>query len=59
MGEAYNTLKARLADYTHLQQAGSLLSWDQETYMPAGAGRVALHNAATAIQAFPGGAGSV
>ncbi|MCL4506672.1 MAG: carboxypeptidase M32 [Chloroflexi bacterium] len=37
MGEAYNALKARLADYTHLQQAGSLLSWDQETYMPAGA----------------------
>jgi len=37
MGEAYNALKARLADYTHFDQAASLLSWDQETYMPAGA----------------------
>jgi carboxypeptidase Taq len=36
MGEAFNNLKARLADYSHLQQVGALLSWDQETYMPAG-----------------------
>lgn len=37
MGEAFNALKERLADYTHLSQAESLLSWDQETYMPTGA----------------------
>ena len=37
MGEAFNALKTRLADYTHFQQAESLLSWDQETYMPPGA----------------------
>jgi carboxypeptidase Taq len=37
MGEQFDALRARLADYTHLQQTGALLSWDQETYMPPGA----------------------
>ncbi|HEY3291596.1 MAG TPA: carboxypeptidase M32 [Anaerolineae bacterium] len=37
MSEAFDALKARLADYSHLQQAESLLSWDEETNMPVGA----------------------
>ncbi|HEY3289338.1 MAG TPA: carboxypeptidase M32, partial [Anaerolineae bacterium] len=37
MGETFDALKARLADYSHLHQAESLLSWDEETNMPVGA----------------------
>ncbi len=37
MSDAFNALKERLADFTHLNQAESVLSWDQETYMPEGA----------------------
>lgn len=35
--EALDALKGRLADIANLEQAMSLLSWDQETQMPPGA----------------------
>lgn len=37
MGTNYDALKARLADISNLHQTGSLLHWDQQTYMPPGA----------------------
>jgi carboxypeptidase Taq len=35
--EALIALRTRLEDIVALQQAGALLGWDQQTYMPAGA----------------------
>ena len=35
--DALDALKSRLADIANLEQAASVLSWDQETQMPAGA----------------------
>ncbi|MCC7207533.1 MAG: carboxypeptidase M32 [Anaerolineae bacterium] len=37
MTEALTALKKRLADILALQQAGAVLGWDQQTYMPPGA----------------------
>src|SRR5437764_14037769 len=34
MGEHLDRLKQRLSDVHHLNRAGSVLSWDQQTYMP-------------------------
>lgn len=36
MGEALDTLKARLAEIHYLGSAGAVLDWDQQTYMPPG-----------------------
>lgn len=35
--DALDALKSRLADIANLEQAASILSWDRETQMPAGA----------------------
>jgi carboxypeptidase Taq len=40
-------LKARLAEVCDLKGAGSLLSWDQQTYMPAGGGPARAEQLAT------------
>ncbi len=37
MATPLDELKEKLADITYLRQAGGLLGWDQQTYMPAGA----------------------
>ncbi|HEX7072063.1 MAG TPA: carboxypeptidase M32 [Rhodothermales bacterium] len=44
---AIATLKARLAEVADLNAAASVLSWDQETYMPEGAARNRAHQIAT------------
>ncbi|MFN3651861.1 MAG: carboxypeptidase M32 [Armatimonadota bacterium] len=36
MSDALAQLKSRLADVHHLNMAGSVLGWDQQTYMPPG-----------------------
>ncbi len=41
------TLKSRLLDIQHLKDAAALLSWDQETYMPAGGGQTRAEQLAT------------
>ena len=40
-------LKSKLREIHHLRDAASVLSWDQETYMPSGAGRVRAEQLAT------------
>jgi carboxypeptidase Taq len=40
-------LTARLVEIQHLKSAASLLSWDQETYMPAGGGAARADQLAT------------
>lgn len=37
MTQAYNALKARLAEISDVSYAASILNWDLETYMPRGA----------------------
>lgn len=41
------TLKSRLLEIQHLKDAAALLSWDQETYMPAGGGQTRAEQLAT------------
>lgn len=41
------SLKTRLLEIQHLRDAASLLSWDQETYMPAGGGQARADQIAT------------
>ncbi|MCY4613471.1 MAG: carboxypeptidase M32 [Nitrospira sp.] len=40
-------LKSRLLEIRHLKDAAALLSWDQETYMPAGGGQTRAEQIAT------------
>ena len=40
-------LKSRLLEIQHLKDAAALLSWDQETYMPAGGGQTRAEQLAT------------
>ena len=42
-----DTLKAKLLEIRHLKDAAALLSWDQETYMPAGGGQARAEQLAT------------
>ena len=44
------TLKTRLAQLAHVEQAAGLLSWDQQTYMPAGAAEGRAEQLATLSQ---------
>ena len=41
------TLKSKLLEIQHLKDAAALLSWDQETYMPAGGGQTRAEQLAT------------
>lgn len=45
--ESLATLKSRLLEIQHLKDAAALLSWDQETYMPAGGGQTRAEQLAT------------
>ena len=40
-------LKTKLLEIQHLRDAASLLSWDQETYMPTGGGQARADQIAT------------
>ncbi len=44
---ALDTLKAKLLDIQHIKGAAALLSWDQETQMPAGGGQARAEQLAT------------
>ena len=37
--DSLGLLKSKLLEIQHLRNAAALLSWDQETYMPAGGGK--------------------
>ena len=37
--DSLELLKTKLREIQHLRDAAALLSWDQETYMPAGGGK--------------------
>ena len=39
MSEKFDKLRSLLGEITALQQAGAVLGWDRETYMPAGGGK--------------------
>jgi len=39
VADSLGSLKNKLLEIQHLRDAAALLSWDQETYMPAGGGR--------------------
>jgi len=45
--ERYARLRERLARIADVQAAQAVLSWDQETYMPAGGGEARAHQLAT------------
>lgn len=45
--ELLEPLRNRLREIQHLASAGALLSWDQETYMPPGAGQARAEQLAT------------
>ena len=45
--QALATLRAKLLEIQHLKDAAALLSWDQETYMPAGGGQTRAEQLAT------------
>ena len=45
--ETLATLKSRLLEIQHLKDAAALLSWDQETYMPADGGQTRAEQLAT------------
>ncbi len=45
--QALMTLKSKLLEIQHLKDAAALLSWDQETYMPAGGGQTRAEQLAT------------
>ena len=47
MSEAYERLRTRLGEIADIRAAANLLSWDQETYMPDGAGRNRAHQLST------------
>src|SRR5919199_4935097 len=47
MGEHFDRLKSRLTEITHLTKAGSVLGWDQKTYMPPGGARARAEQMAT------------
>ncbi len=42
-----NALKTKLRKIHHIRDAAAVLSWDQETYMPAGSGRIRAEQLAT------------
>ena len=42
-----DSLKSKLTEIHHLRDAAALLSWDQETYMPAGGGQARAEQIAT------------
>ncbi|MDX1412130.1 MAG: carboxypeptidase M32, partial [Nitrospirales bacterium] len=42
-----DSLKSKLIEIHHLRDAAALLSWDQETYMPAGGGQARAEQIAT------------
>ena len=46
-----DSLKSRLTEIHHLRDAATVLSWDQETYMPAGGGQARAEQIAT-LQTF-------
>lgn len=50
MPDTLRTLKTRLAQLSHVQQAAGLLGWDQQTYMPSGAANGRAEQAATLSQ---------
>ena len=45
--QALTSLKSKLLEIQHLKDAAALLSWDQETYMPAGGGQTRAEQLAT------------
>jgi carboxypeptidase Taq len=45
--QTLTTLKSKLLEIRHLKDASALLSWDQETYMPAGGGQTRAEQLAT------------
>lgn len=47
MWEQLEPLRTRLREIQHLASAGAVLSWDQETYMPSGAGQTRAEQLAT------------
>jgi len=47
MSEKLKRLKSLLAEVTDLENIESLLSWDQQTYMPAGGAEARGHQLAT------------
>ncbi len=44
---SFDRLTARLQEIHHLRDAASVLSWDQETYMPSGGGAIRAEQLAT------------
>ncbi len=42
-----DSLKSKLREIHHLHDAAAVLSWDQETYMPAGSGAIRAEQLAT------------
>ena len=45
--QTLTTLKSKLLEIRHLKDAAALLSWDQETHMPAGGGQTRAEQLAT------------
>ncbi len=45
--QTLTTLKSKLLEIQHLKDAAALLSWDQETHMPAGGGQTRAEQLAT------------
>lgn len=45
--QTLTTLKSKLLEIRHLKDASALLSWDQETHMPAGGGQARAEQLAT------------
>ncbi len=48
--ESFNELRERVARLSDVRAAAAVLSWDQETYMPSGAGEARAHQLATLQQ---------